>query len=76
MSEYETDWEDWFASESLDPVRITYDQLSADPGAVLGDILDHLGLDREIARGIAPPVAKLADAISRDWAGRFRGMRR
>ena len=64
-------WEHWFANQSLDPLRVTYDELSADPTSVLARILDALGLDQETAEGMATPVAKLADATSRNWAERF-----
>ncbi len=64
-------WVSWFAKENLKPLRISYDVLSADPECVLAQILDKLGLDSEIAYGISPPVAKLADATNQIWAERF-----
>lgn len=64
-------WTSWFREENLSPLRVTYDELAADPAAVLARILDELGLDREIAHGIPAPVAKLADATNRAWAERF-----
>lgn len=65
-------WEDWFAREEVDPLRIDYDALAADPRGVLAGVLDALGLDRTIAQGIVPPTAKLADATSRTWIERYR----
>lgn len=64
-------WINWFASENLNPLRVSYDALSADPEVVLAHILDKLGLDGEIAHGICPPVGKLADSTNRIWAERF-----
>ena len=64
-------WVNWFAKENLKPLCVSYDELSADPEFVLAQILDKLGLDGEIAHGISPPVAKLADATNRIWAERF-----
>ena len=71
LTSLDKDWEDWFAREEIDPLRVTYDELSADPEKVLARTLDHLGLDREAAKGIRPAVAKLADATSRNWMDRF-----
>jgi len=64
-------WFNWFAKEKLKPLRISYDVLSVDPEFVLTQILDKLGLDGEIARGINPTVAKLADATNQIWSERF-----
>jgi LPS sulfotransferase NodH len=61
-----------FEREGIDPVRITYEALSADPEGVLRTLLGHLGLDRDAANGVRPEVAKLADGTSREWAARFR----
>jgi trehalose 2-sulfotransferase len=71
MTALDTGWEDWFASEKINRLRVTYDELSADPQGVLATILDRLGLDRQAAKGINPAVAKLADATSRRWTQRF-----
>lgn len=65
-------WLDWFKQQELHPLRISYEQLSGDPGATLGTVLSTLGLDPNLANGIEPSVSKLADSINRDWAERFR----
>lgn len=72
LTAYERDWEQWFEIEEIEPLRITYETLSDDPLEILRKVLDHLGLDRQVASGVKPGVAKLADATSRDWALRFR----
>lgn len=66
-------WVGWFTKEEITPLRVTYDDLSADPTQVLARILTALGLDPAAARGVKPAVAKLADATSRDWLERFLG---
>ncbi len=66
-------WDHWFEKEGIEPLRLTYDALSADPIETLCQILDRLGRDRMAAEGVVPGVAKLADATSRDWVTRFRG---
>lgn len=65
-------WPLWFASQGIEPLRITYDELSADPQATLRQVLGALGLEPRAADGVAPGVAKLADGISAEWVSRFR----
>jgi LPS sulfotransferase NodH len=72
MTGYDRQWESWFAAEKIDPHRLTYEALSADPIEALSRMLDHLGLDREAACGVESGVAKLADKTSQDWVTRFR----
>ncbi len=66
------DWIDWFASEQIAPLRLTYAALSADPAGALKEVLSALGLDPALAEGVKPGTAKLADATSREWVERFR----
>jgi LPS sulfotransferase NodH len=68
----DSDWNRWFDREQIDPLRTTYEALAHNPRETLCRVLDHLGLDREAARGVNPDVAKLADSDSRQWADRFR----
>jgi len=72
LAALDRDWETWFADEGLEPLRIAYDALSADPAGILAHILDRLQVAPEPGRTIDLPVAKLADATSRNWAERFR----
>ncbi|MHC0053280.1 Stf0 family sulfotransferase [Actibacterium sp. D379-3] len=69
---FEGEWNLWFEQQRVAPLRITYESLSFAPKNVLATILRHLGLDPEIAAGVAPGVAKLADEVSLDWRGRYR----
>ena len=72
MTAHDQNWERWFKAQSIAPLKITYEAFSMQPVQTLSNVLDHLGLDGDAARGVAPGVAKLADATSRDWAARFR----
>lgn len=72
VTAYDREWIEWFAREGIEPFRITYDQLAADPVDVLRLVLDRLGLDLAAASGITPGVRKLADNTSQDWVARFR----
>ncbi|APX13058.1 Stf0 family sulfotransferase [Tateyamaria omphalii] len=67
---YDAEWETWFTSQNLTPLRLDYDNLSADPSSTLAQTLSYLGLPPG-----APPrpaVAKLSDDISATWIARFK----
>ncbi|HKY94718.1 MAG TPA: Stf0 family sulfotransferase [Kiloniellales bacterium] len=72
VTAYERDWRQWFASSGIDPLRLTYEELAADPVETLRVVLDRLGVGRQAADGVQPGVAKLADDTNRDWVARFR----
>lgn len=65
-------WNQWFEKNQIEPVRITYEALSADPSAVLKQILTILGQDPTIAENIKVGTAKMADTISNNWSARFK----
>ncbi|MEM6372551.1 MAG: Stf0 family sulfotransferase [Pseudomonadota bacterium] len=73
LQRYDTEWEDWFDREAICPLRITYEDLSADPIATTRQILIWLGIDPASARPFSPAVRKLADATSADWVAQFLG---
>jgi LPS sulfotransferase NodH len=72
MTAFDTQWRDWFRRDSIRPLQISYDALANNPGGVLAQVLEDLGLDASAAEGIAPPTAKLSDDVSKAWADRFR----
>ncbi len=65
----------WFDQQRLLPVKLSYDELSHNPAAVLARVLRELGLDETMAHAINPPVAKLADATNRIWAEYYSAQR-
>ncbi|WP_373355408.1 Stf0 family sulfotransferase [Pseudoroseicyclus sp. CXY001] len=68
----EADWEAWFAEAGVEPLRLTYESLAADPETEVARILAALGQPVAAASGLEPGVAKIADALNRDWAARFK----
>ena len=68
----DADWCSWFDAENIQPLVISYEALSSDPYKELARVLRALGLDYSPTDQTALPVAKLSDAINRDWAARFR----
>jgi trehalose 2-sulfotransferase len=72
MTAHDDKWGRWFAASEIDPLRITYEDLSAGPTKTLRALLARLGLEREAAEGVEPAVVKLADDTNQDWMARFR----
>ncbi|MCV0394717.1 MAG: Stf0 sulfotransferase family protein [Rhizobiaceae bacterium] len=72
MAAWDRDWNDWFVREGIEPLRISYDDLSADPVGTLREVLDRLGFDASAADCVTPGVGKLADGTNQDWVARFR----
>jgi LPS sulfotransferase NodH len=68
----ESAWAKWFADQSIKPVELTYEELSAQPKASLLDVLNALGLDPAKAEVTELKTRKMADEESVDWAARFR----
>ncbi|MEM7563085.1 MAG: Stf0 family sulfotransferase [Pseudomonadota bacterium] len=67
----EASWVGWFADEQIQPLKITYEDLSQDPIEVVRVILEQLDLDPGAANKLKPRTKKLADAESLEWARRF-----
>ena len=68
-------WDGWFAANGIAPLRVFYEDLAADPGAVARLVLTHLGLEAD--GPLQSPVRRMADATSAAWGARFRAeMRR
>ncbi|MEO1747000.1 MAG: Stf0 family sulfotransferase [Pseudomonadota bacterium] len=65
-------WRAWFDRESIEPLTITYDALSADPNGVLVKVLEWIGLSRTHADDVQPPTKKLADETTAQWIARYR----
>ncbi len=71
LTDMDAHWNSWFHEQALEPLRISYDDLSANPTGILARILGQLGVDLKLSEGIDLPVAKLADETSKLWAKRF-----
>ena len=70
--EHEAMWDAWAAGQGIVPLDVSYEELSADPARTLGMILSALGRDPAIAAQVAVQTARLADAVSVEWAARYR----
>jgi len=69
-------WLAWFAAQRITPLAIRYEDLAQDPGRAVAQICEVLGVQPSPPGRLTPGVAKLADAVSRDWMARFRAQAR
>lgn len=63
-------WQAWFAVNLITPCRLTCESLSADPQSTALSVLAHRGLTAP--QGVRACNVKMADALSMEWAARFR----
>ncbi len=67
-------WETWFESQSISPVRLTYEDLAADPAQALTDVLEAIG--RPVRLPLPDPgTARLAKHINDEWAIKLQRQR-
>lgn len=65
-------WNDFFATQGIEPLRLTYEALIADPRRTLDTTLTALGLGTSHTRTIDITTGRMADATSIAWVTRFR----
>ena len=68
---YDAAWNSWFDAQGIEPLRVGYETLSANPAAILIGICEALGVQPPNSRDVSPGVAKLADETSFDWMRRY-----
>ena len=65
-------WGDFFQAHQIEPLRLTYETVTADPQSALARILAALGQDPEIAKTVPVGTSKMGNTTSREWSARFR----
>jgi LPS sulfotransferase NodH len=70
--EHEAVFDAWAAGQGITAFDVSYEELSADTAATLAAILSALGRDPAAAGRAEVQTARLADAISLEWAARYR----
>jgi len=75
VDEHNAAWEQWFASNGVEPHRVRYEDLSADPVGVTTAILGFLGLEPPEGRVITPRHERRADTLNEQWLERYRAGR-
>ena len=67
-------WARWFATQGVEPIRVVYEELAADPAGAAAEVLARLGLEPSPeARPDSPlELSPQADTVNLDWAERYR----
>jgi trehalose 2-sulfotransferase len=66
-------WVRWFEANNINPFRIVYEDLTADPARTVQSVVELLGVQNaESDEVMAPPVEKQADDTNLEWIERFR----
>ena len=66
-----------FASLRIEPLRLWYEDVAADPNEAVRQVADYLGVTLDPAAAVEiPAVEKQSDAGARAWAERHAGMDR
>ncbi len=65
-------WRRWFEENGVDPLRLTYEELVADPTATARRVLELVGVDVPTGFAGAPGTEQQADAVNEEWIRRYR----
>lgn len=72
VDQQERDWEQWFASNNVTPFRLVYEDLAADPAAMVRSIIELLGVQGDEPEQVeVPAVEKQGDGTNNEWIARF-----
>ena len=69
ISEENLDWDVYFAQHNINPLHITYEQLTRDMESTIKRVMTFIGSPVEVVP--APQTKKQGDSINKDWAERF-----
>ncbi|MFC3179748.1 Stf0 family sulfotransferase [Cypionkella sinensis] len=72
LEQDDASWHSWFAAQDIQPLRLRYHDLAADPQAAVTRICAAVGVAAPALGSLQPEVAKLADAVNADWIARYR----
>lgn len=73
LIEHRRYWEEYFSASGIDPVRVVYEDLVANPDATIGAILERLEIPLQPACSlVVPEVERQATARNDEWLERFR----
>ena len=72
LEQYDAAWVTWFDAQEIEPLRIEYETLSANPAEAVICVCKALGVAEPAPDCLKPGVTKLADATSLEWMRRYR----
>ena len=76
IEEHNEAWRRFFAANAIDPLRVTYEELAADPAFEARRVLALVGADVPGDLPIAAVTERQADAVNEDWIRRYRELGR
>lgn len=73
ISQRDKEWEDFFSSNKITPLRITYEDIYPDPQPGISRILSFLGIKQEFLVALEKiPIKKQQDALTEQWVQLYR----
>jgi LPS sulfotransferase NodH len=72
IREHNAAWTSWFADQGVEAHRVTYEDVTGDPGQAVQGILDRLGIELPADWRPTPRERRQADELNADWIRRYR----
>jgi LPS sulfotransferase NodH len=72
IGQHNAAWAGWFRENGVEPLRLTYEELAADPTEVARRVLTFVGVDVPDGFAVEPRTEQQADAVNADWIRRYR----
>jgi trehalose 2-sulfotransferase len=72
INQHNAAWQGWFSSAGVEPLRIRYEELAADPTGTTRRVLDFLELELPPGRELAVQHRRLADELTTQWIARYQ----
>jgi LPS sulfotransferase NodH len=72
IEDHNAAWEEWFAAAGIQPYRVLYEDLDAEPVRVAFGVLRFLGIDLPADREVTVRHKRLADELNGRWIESYR----
>jgi trehalose 2-sulfotransferase len=73
LRRHDLSWCRWFNAHGVAPLELQYEAIAGDPGGAVRRTLEHLGVAGELSGALPEPqLRRQADAVSLEWAERYR----
>jgi LPS sulfotransferase NodH len=72
IDEHTEAWRRWFEANGIEPLRLTYEELAADPTGAARRVLAFIGVEVPAGFAVTPGTEQQADAVNEDWIRRYR----
>jgi LPS sulfotransferase NodH len=72
IDEHAEAWRRWFERNGVEPLRLTYEELVADPTCTARRVLSFVGVDVPSDLAVDPGTERQADAVNEEWMRRYR----